>query len=598
MKISIRLALGTILSLLLINAYSQTPQGINYQGLALDAGSAVKDKTIAVRLSILKDNPEGVVEYSETHSVKTNSIGVFSLVIGKGTIISGAFSKIDWGKGSKYLKSEIDITGGTTYTLVGNSSLVSVPYALYAQDVKNADKDTTNEIQTLSRLNDEIFLSKNGGKVNIKEVDGDPKNEIQTLTLKGDTILLSDGGFIKIPFNKYTGSNSAGTITSYQEFDQNFKSVTKLKGSSSWLAIAKKHDFFAIRNGNVIELYQLPGTLKYSLDLSFLAPYVGFYFQPFCSLDTEGNLYLSFSTNNSNSNIIVGGINIESGSRAHLLKYDISGSLAYQKSSSVNFSIPANILNDPSNNLILWGIAQGTNPVSIFGQSFSNESIFLIKFNSSGAFVAKRELTNTNPGNGYSSFDINTLFDGSLIVPNQFDGTLNKISPDFSTVTNIFTQQPELSFSLRANVYDPNYFYVYYNSTVTPVTIQNKVFQTGEGILQLDVNGQLVNGIECGRLSTLNVNELGFYFIAPDNDTKFDDKLIKIRNLPGVVVLDTNFSVKKIFSSPAPYGGLSYTSEIIYSQSLTKAFFLLSISDNFYNRGQKYSGGIYVFELD
>lgn len=162
--------------------FAQTPQGINYQGQALDAGNLVKDKTISIKISIIKYKADGAAEYTELHSIKTNSIGVFSVVIGTGVVTNGNFTGIDWSKTPKFMKSEIDINGGSNFTLSNTSSLVSVPYAHYAQNVKNADKDTTNEIQIISRLNDEIVLSKNGGKVNIKDADADPTNEIQNLS--------------------------------------------------------------------------------------------------------------------------------------------------------------------------------------------------------------------------------------------------------------------------------------------------------------------------------------------------------------------------------------------------------------------------------
>jgi hypothetical protein len=49
-----------------------------------------------------------------------------------GTVVSGTFSGINWGKNSKFLQVELNTTGGTTYTDLGTSQMMSVPYALYA----------------------------------------------------------------------------------------------------------------------------------------------------------------------------------------------------------------------------------------------------------------------------------------------------------------------------------------------------------------------------------------------------------------------------------------------------------------------------------
>ncbi|HXH17853.1 MAG TPA: hypothetical protein VNJ07_02130 [Chitinophagales bacterium] len=58
----------------------------------------------------------------------------------------------------------------------------------------DADADVTNELQTISRVGDEIVLSHNGGTVNIDDNDSDPANEIQTLSQVGSVVTLSNGG--------------------------------------------------------------------------------------------------------------------------------------------------------------------------------------------------------------------------------------------------------------------------------------------------------------------------------------------------------------------------------------------------------------------
>ena len=57
---------------------------------------------------------------------------MFSIVIGNGTVVSGTFAGINWGNGTKWLKTEIDIAGGNNYVVMGSSQFMSVPYALYA----------------------------------------------------------------------------------------------------------------------------------------------------------------------------------------------------------------------------------------------------------------------------------------------------------------------------------------------------------------------------------------------------------------------------------------------------------------------------------
>ncbi|WP_293871906.1 hypothetical protein [Flavobacterium sp.] len=72
----------------------------------------------------------GTVLYSETQLKTTNAQGLFNLAIGQRTLVSGAFNTINWGTNSKFLKVEMDATGGTTYATVGTTQLLSVPYSL------------------------------------------------------------------------------------------------------------------------------------------------------------------------------------------------------------------------------------------------------------------------------------------------------------------------------------------------------------------------------------------------------------------------------------------------------------------------------------
>jgi hypothetical protein len=111
--------------------FAQVPQGISYQAIALDAsGNPVVSANVGIRLSILDATATGAVLYSESHIKTTNPQGLFNLVIGQGTSLSGTFASIKWETNSKFLKVEMDATGGTNYVLVGTTELLSVPYGI------------------------------------------------------------------------------------------------------------------------------------------------------------------------------------------------------------------------------------------------------------------------------------------------------------------------------------------------------------------------------------------------------------------------------------------------------------------------------------
>ncbi len=115
-------------------AFSQPPQKMSYQAVVRDANNQLAvNQQIGVKVSIIKHAMGGVAVYEELHQVTTNSNGLFSLQVGTGTPSPGTdFSTIDWGIDNYYIKSEIDLTGGQNYSIVGTEQLISVPYALYA----------------------------------------------------------------------------------------------------------------------------------------------------------------------------------------------------------------------------------------------------------------------------------------------------------------------------------------------------------------------------------------------------------------------------------------------------------------------------------
>jgi hypothetical protein len=135
-----------IISLFFITllSFAQVPQGISYQAIALNsAGSPVVSANVGLRLSVLDNSATGTSVYSETHTKTTNAQGLFNLVIGQGTIVSGTFNTINWGTNSKFLKVEMDAAGGTNYVLVGTTQLLSAPYALYAEKINYSNLPQT-----------------------------------------------------------------------------------------------------------------------------------------------------------------------------------------------------------------------------------------------------------------------------------------------------------------------------------------------------------------------------------------------------------------------------------------------------------------------
>lgn len=126
------------------------PQGINYQTVIRDgAGNILPDTEISLQMTIRSGAPDGEVVYQETHNATTNAFGLVNLVIGNGTPQSGSFAGIAWGKNSHYLQTAIDTTGSETYTVLGTTQFLSVPYANFSGAAGGILTMTTQERNAL-----------------------------------------------------------------------------------------------------------------------------------------------------------------------------------------------------------------------------------------------------------------------------------------------------------------------------------------------------------------------------------------------------------------------------------------------------------------
>jgi hypothetical protein len=130
---------------------SQAPDGIQFQALATDAnGHPAAGRVIYVKDAIVAKTATGTIVYSETFKVTASSAGIFTIVLGKGTYASGVTSiaNIDWANGPFFLNLKIAVEPtvptaswnvNNEYVDLGTSQFWSVPYALYAGNVKGAD---------------------------------------------------------------------------------------------------------------------------------------------------------------------------------------------------------------------------------------------------------------------------------------------------------------------------------------------------------------------------------------------------------------------------------------------------------------------------
>ena len=222
-----------------LSSFGQAPEGFKYQAVLRDAGNLIlNNQAVGMQMTIQQGGIGGSTVYQETFAPTTNGYGLVNLEIGSGTVVIGIFATIDWSAGPYFIETAIDVTGGTSYAVMGTSQLMSVPYALYAKTAENvtndliddADADPNNELQDWSNLpgipanididaTDDFSgdyndltnqptiptltseLTNNSGFISSpNDADSDPSNEIQTLSVSGNNLTLSNtGGTVAIP---------------------------------------------------------------------------------------------------------------------------------------------------------------------------------------------------------------------------------------------------------------------------------------------------------------------------------------------------------------------------------------------------------------
>jgi len=131
---------------------AQAPQGFNYQATVRNSsGDLILNTNVYFKFNVIQGSQTAVPIFTETHYVPTDDLGQVNLVIGQGTANTGTFSELDWSLGSYYLGIELDT--GSGYVAMGTTQLLSVPYALYAENSGNSTPTTPNLEAVLAENN-------------------------------------------------------------------------------------------------------------------------------------------------------------------------------------------------------------------------------------------------------------------------------------------------------------------------------------------------------------------------------------------------------------------------------------------------------------
>ena len=243
--------------------FAQAPNQLQYQAIIRNSsGSVVANKAVGMRVSILKNSTTGTVDYSEIHRDTTTANGLITVEIGAGAVVSGSFVSIKWGQGPYFIKIETDINGGTNYNIFSTTQVLSVPYALYAN------------------------------------------NGIRNVSITGDTLYLGDSTALLIPgismnnnrqFHSCSIDNIHNKNIVYQsviDIDGNYYKTVKI-GNQTWFAenlkTARYQNGDSIQNitdGSNWNSVQYGAWSYYNNDIKYNCPY-GKLYNGYVAIDTR-----------------------------------------------------------------------------------------------------------------------------------------------------------------------------------------------------------------------------------------------------------------------------------------------------------------------
>lgn len=299
----------SILFLLFVTlSFAQTPQVINYQAIARDAGGNIVTNSIGIKFRILQGSTSGTLVYEETHTSTPSSAGIFNVGIGAGTVVSGNFSAINWQNSPYYLEVNIDPSGGTSYSTIGTTQLVSVPYALYAEKAGNATSYSAGNgisISSGSITNaapDQTITLAPGTNVSVNgSYPNFTVNSTPSLAITGNSLSISGGNGVLIPSSGTFVATPNTSITTTGNATVTTTGTNTFNIAVAPQTLSLSAGVLSISGGNAVTLPTAPITTITGGGLATVTPTTGSNFNvtvPAQTLSLGGNI-LGISGGNS-----------------------------------------------------------------------------------------------------------------------------------------------------------------------------------------------------------------------------------------------------------------------------------------------------------
>ena len=255
-----------------LQTYAQLPDAFNYQAtIRAESGDLLVNTNVNFKVTIYEGQGVGDT-YVESHFVPTDDLGHVNFVVGYGQPLEGSMAEIDWSMGNYFMKVELDT--GQGYVDMGDTQLLSVPYALYAlesggetgdlQSVLNAGPDanlnlTENNnsgIELTFNVQDQTDQIYNGFNSTIISSNG------ETYAIRGESFgesqnrhhgvegRASGGAQLNVGVHGMTGGDAGQNVAVWGEARSSQSRNTALMGYATFPTPGSNYGVFGLAGGS------------------------------------------------------------------------------------------------------------------------------------------------------------------------------------------------------------------------------------------------------------------------------------------------------------------------------------------------------------
>jgi hypothetical protein len=414
--------------------FAQAPQGFNYQAVVSNAnGQLLINKAVNFQFNIRQNAQTGSPLYTETHQVTTDDLAQASLIIGQGTATTGNFTTINWGNGSYYLS--IEINTGNGYVAMGSTQLLSVPFALYANQSTNG-QPTVYDLKTILTKNNDANDLKITNLANptdpkdmvnldymtaLQNQSNNQKNQIEKL----DAIIKKEiNNPPAIQWQKNLGGSRNDEVNSAQKTSDGGFIIA---GSSSSIDgdvtgnRSLNYDIWVVKT-------DASGSIQWQ------KTYGGTNSDTAASIKTtaDGGYIVTGTTFSTNGDVT----GYKGNGDIWIIKINATGGIQWQKTfGGTKTDIAAAIEQNPDGSYIILGSTNSndgdvTQNSGGFTNSFEYFYYWVLKINATGSIVWQKTSGNTNNNSNsddnYMASNLQLTSDGAILI--SLNGNLNRLN--------------------------------------------------------------------------------------------------------------------------------------------------------------------------